>query len=352
MQPSVSIIIPNYNYCQYLGFAIDSALCLDWADTEIIVVDDGSSDGSGAVIDAYGDRIQAVFQENAGQLVACMNGFERSKGDLIIFLDSDDVLDPSVVREAAAVWRPATSKVQFQMRTIDRDGYDLGSFLPQYRVIPTSGQIRRWALTTGTYPTAPGSGNIYARQAVQKIFQAIPGHDIFQERVADAPLLAAAPFLGDVLVVAKPLVAYRIHGRNHGVVTTLDEKRFTAEVQRALRNMSFVRAIALSAGLALPETAIYRSLWFIPYRLASLLLRPAQHPIAGDSAFAIVSDTCRAALMPQGFSPGAVLVLVVWVCVVAILPKGPARALILWRFASGSRPEFLRQILRSIRVVQ
>ena len=61
------------------------------------------------------------------------------KGDLILFLDSDDLVDPSIIREAVAVLRPGVSKVQFRMQTIDALGNSLGSFHPQVQSYPDLG---------------------------------------------------------------------------------------------------------------------------------------------------------------------------------------------------------------------
>ncbi len=127
---SVSIIIPNYNYESFVGAAIDSALNLDWPKVEVIVVDDGSTDGSANIIRSYGDKIKAIFQGNGGQLAACNAGFAASQGDIVIFLDSDDLLHPSLIKELAAVWRPGVSKVQFQMQIIDASASAYGFRFP------------------------------------------------------------------------------------------------------------------------------------------------------------------------------------------------------------------------------
>ena len=92
--PGVSIIIPNYNYAQFLGDAIGSALDQDHPDCEVIVVDDCSTDSSRAVIDGYFNRVRTVFlPENRGQVAAInaawplnlishldISGFGRSVG--------------------------------------------------------------------------------------------------------------------------------------------------------------------------------------------------------------------------------------------------------------------------------
>ena len=76
-----SIIINNYNYGRYLPKAIDSALAQSYPHTEILVVDDGSSDDSRTVIASYGDRIIPVLKQNGGQASALNAGFAASRGD-------------------------------------------------------------------------------------------------------------------------------------------------------------------------------------------------------------------------------------------------------------------------------
>ena len=95
--PRLSVIIPNYNYQEFIGQAIDSALAVSWPQVQVIVVDDGSTDRSREVIEAYRGRIEIVHQANAGQLQAYNVGFTLARGDVVIFLDSDDLLDPEVI---------------------------------------------------------------------------------------------------------------------------------------------------------------------------------------------------------------------------------------------------------------
>src|SRR6188768_2225570 len=102
--PLVSIVIDNYNYARFLRAAVDSALAQAYPRVEVVVVDDGSTDDSREVIARYGDRISAVFKPNGGQASAFNAGFAASHGDLVLFLDSDDVLLPSAVAAAADVF--------------------------------------------------------------------------------------------------------------------------------------------------------------------------------------------------------------------------------------------------------
>jgi hypothetical protein len=90
--PLVSIIIPNYNYGRFLREAIDSALNQTHPNTEVIVVDDGSTDDSREIISSYGDRIVTVLKANGGQASSFNAGYAASKGDVVCFVDADDVL--------------------------------------------------------------------------------------------------------------------------------------------------------------------------------------------------------------------------------------------------------------------
>ncbi|MEA5466111.1 glycosyltransferase family 2 protein [Leptothoe sp. PORK10 BA2] len=90
--PLVSIIINNYNYGSFLGQAIDSALDQNYKNVEVIVVDDGSQDNSRSIISSYGNRIIPVLKENGGQASAFNAGFSNSSGDIICFLDADDLV--------------------------------------------------------------------------------------------------------------------------------------------------------------------------------------------------------------------------------------------------------------------
>jgi glycosyltransferase involved in cell wall biosynthesis len=344
---SVSVIIPNYNYEDFLAQAIDSALALDWPGIEVIVVDDGSTDGSRRVIAEYGERITAIHQANAGQRAACNAGFARSTGELVIFLDSDDVLDPSLVREVMRVWRPGVSKVQVQMKVIDAEGRATGAVLPQFHVVPDARQIRRWASTAASYPTPPGSGNAYARSYLSQIFP-LSGED----RAADSSCLAAAPFLGDVLTIAKPLVAYRVHGRNDGAVSQLDRPRFAVELKRARGLFRQSQSAARSVGIEISDSALDRSLNFLPYRLASWKLLPETHPVAEDSRRKILHDLLAACFVPQGVPGRSRATLMAWAVSVAFAPEPISDRLLLWRFSSASRPQGLKRALQTLRVIK
>lgn len=92
--PLVSIVIPCYNAERYVGDAIQNALEQTYAPTEVIVIDDGSTDGSLAVIKSFGDTVRWETGPNRGGCAARNRGVALARGEWIQFLDADDLLDP------------------------------------------------------------------------------------------------------------------------------------------------------------------------------------------------------------------------------------------------------------------
>ena len=95
----VSIIIPTYNYAAYIGKAVDSALKQTYANIEIIVVDDGSTDNTKDVLQKYGDKLVYIQQNNQGAAAARNRGLKEAKGDFICFLDADDTYYPNNIAQ-------------------------------------------------------------------------------------------------------------------------------------------------------------------------------------------------------------------------------------------------------------
>ncbi|NKE34797.1 glycosyltransferase [Natronococcus sp. JC468] len=110
---ATSIVIPTYNRAPVLGRAIDSALAQTHDDLEVIVVDDGSTDGTDAVVDAYDDDRLAYVATgtNGGANAARNRGIERATGEFVSFLDSDDELAPTHVERALEAFRAGSSRV-------------------------------------------------------------------------------------------------------------------------------------------------------------------------------------------------------------------------------------------------
>jgi glycosyltransferase involved in cell wall biosynthesis len=105
--PAVSVIIPTYNRAYCVGEAIESVLAQSLREREIIVVDDGSTDETFAVVQRYGDAVRYLRQSNAGVSAARNTGIRQARGEYIAFLDSDDE------------WLPDKLAVQLDRMTAD-----------------------------------------------------------------------------------------------------------------------------------------------------------------------------------------------------------------------------------------
>lgn len=91
MKPLVSVVIPSYNMADFTPLTVESVLAQDYPDVEVIVVDDGSTDGSVAALSRFGSRIRLIEQKNAGACAARNRGLQECKGEFVAFLDCDDL---------------------------------------------------------------------------------------------------------------------------------------------------------------------------------------------------------------------------------------------------------------------
>jgi glycosyltransferase involved in cell wall biosynthesis len=103
-EPLVTVIIGAYNAARYLGEAIDSVLAQTHPRIELIVVDDGSTDGTGAVAEAYGPPVRCIRQENGGMAAARNRAVPEARGSYLAFLDADDRFPPDKLRQQLAVF--------------------------------------------------------------------------------------------------------------------------------------------------------------------------------------------------------------------------------------------------------
>jgi glycosyltransferase involved in cell wall biosynthesis len=100
----VTVVIPAYNYARFLPHAIDSALRQTHRPLEILVVDDGSTDHTRAVVAAYGERVRYLYQPNAGLSAARNTGIQNASHPFIALLDADDQWLPERVRSGMAAF--------------------------------------------------------------------------------------------------------------------------------------------------------------------------------------------------------------------------------------------------------
>ena len=130
--PLVSAIIPTYNRAHIIGEAVESALAQTYSNMEVIVVDDGSKDDTLDRLKQFGDRIRVIAQANAGPAAARNRGIGESRGELIAFLDSDDLwLRDKIQRQVALLKRAGESvpcclcNIMMKWNSGDRASFDI-----------------------------------------------------------------------------------------------------------------------------------------------------------------------------------------------------------------------------------
>ena len=337
----LSVIIANYNYRDFVGAAIESALAIDWSDKEVIVVDDASTDDSRAIIDGFRGRVGAYFRPKSHQLGAHMFGFEQSTGDVVIFLDADDLLEPEVMQEVAKIWRPGVSKVQYRMNLIDAAGAQLGSAIPQFPPTNDPEKLRRTFLRTMAYTTPPGTGNAYSRDFVRNAFAMAP----WKMPASDTLLLTLAPLLGDVLTIRKPLARYRLHGANNVALRSLDAVKLRDRLQEDVEKARLFATLSGQLCLPVPLDPLRYSVHHLQYRFASYLVEPAAHPFPEDTMLSLIHRFVSSATTYSQMPLRDRLVLLIWTIACTLAPRHHRRNLVLWRFIPASRPAVIKTML-------
>jgi glycosyltransferase involved in cell wall biosynthesis len=202
MLPLVSAVITNYNYGRYLGDCIDSVLAQTYPSVETIVVDDGSTDNSLAVLRPYSNRVAVVSQSNKGPSAARNAGIARSTGEWIAFLDADDLWMPEKIREQSKYFcEDSVGTIFCGLEYIDDCGIGLGYSHSTFTEDPLS------ELATFTYPAIGGSTAVVRASCLRRL----GGFDemLFQVEDLDLWIRVAAEY--KVRTVAAPLVRYRKH---------------------------------------------------------------------------------------------------------------------------------------------
>ncbi len=222
-QPLVSILINNYNYGDYLGAAIESALSQTYVHTEVIVVDDGSTDHSDQVLAQYQQLVRVVRQANGGQAAAFNRGFAESRGEIICFLDADDLFAPDKVEQVVAalqtdadlgwcfhplvMWQVQTGEQSSSAATGSAGVYDLRSRMQQGKL-------------TGHLPIGPvTSGLCFRRSLLQRL---LPMPEVIRI-TSDDYLKYAALGLAPGYVLMADLATQRLHG--HNAYTARNDRR-------------------------------------------------------------------------------------------------------------------------------
>lgn len=325
----VSIVITNYNYARFLADAIDSALNQSYQNVEVIVVDDGSTDASREVIAGYRQRIVSVFKENGGQASAFNAGFHLSQGDVVVFLDADDVLQHDIVERVVAVFRhdPEIARVQYRMEVINACGHPTGMIVPSsYLPLPNT-DFRQDLMGLINYASwSPTSGNAFAAWTLRHI---LPMPEPAFRICADYYLSRVNALLGPVRSLDEVGAYYRYHGENRFFRPLIDLDQIRDHIVLARAAQYYIRYAAEALGIdgypgevdPVPDETDFAQ------RIISLKLDGQWHPIHDDNMVALCWQGSRAALRRSTLSAPMRVVHVLWFIAMLVAPDWCAHAL-------------------------
>jgi glycosyltransferase involved in cell wall biosynthesis len=346
--PLVSVVVNNYNYGRFLREAIDSALNQTYPGTEVVVVDDGSTDDSRRIISSYGDRVTPVLKENGGQASAFNAGFAASRGEVVIFLDADDYLWPGAAERVAAAWGPDVSVVQYRLELVDAMGNPTGHFYPPPEMTMASGEVWRVLLEKGYYLFPPTSGNGFVREVLEQI---LPMPEDEWRISADGYLATLAPFYGLVASVEVALGAQRMHGGNLFSLTAINSEKFRAVVRQQLQEQALLVCKANELGYETTRDLSLSNYVHLQHRMSSLRLNPQKHLVPSDHSLSLVYRGVRAVWRHSEHDWRKRLLLSAWFIWVGLLPLPVAKLAIAWLFTPEARPrivEWIRDTIRSL----
>jgi glycosyltransferase involved in cell wall biosynthesis len=323
---AIDIVIDNHNYGVFVTQAIDSACGQGHPDVHVVVVDDGSTDDSRERLSAYEGAVDIVLKENGGQASAFNAGVARCRGDIVMFLDADDVLRPDAAARVAAAFSadPRVVRVQFRMDVIDAEGRPTGATKPPRYLPMPSGDLTQAVLA---FPFdlvwLPVSGNAFRLDALRRIFP-IPEHE-YPRCGADWYLVHLTSLLGSVVSLEGVGASYRVHGHNAYELQSprLDLNHVRTTIGYADTTARALARLADELGYERPDPIL--SLSDLANRLLSRKLEPAFHPLPADRPWRLVADAVRATArrfdVPWSMKP----IFVAWFAATAASPRPVVR---------------------------
>ncbi|HET9727764.1 MAG TPA: glycosyltransferase family 2 protein, partial [Acidimicrobiia bacterium] len=336
---TVDIVIDNYNYARFLRGAIESALAQTHPATRVIVVDDGSTDESRAIVEQYGERVLAVFNDHGGQASAFNTGFMKGSGDVVMFLDADDELLPDTAARVvdALDHDPRRVKLQFRLEVIDESGRRTGERKPPDHVPMPDGDVREQCLAHPfDMAWLPTSGMAFPRATLQRVFPLAEGADVG----ADWTLQYVVPLFGPVR--SEPWIGgrYRVHGANrYERGGTLDLEHLRHVVALAGTTRVELRRVAAELGLEAGD------LLSVSDAANRLILRRLDRARSNESVWSLVSMGWRAASRRRDVSPLLRAAFRAWFVLMAIAPA-PACKWLAAQFVAPQRRAGLNSLIK------
>lgn len=214
-----SVLINNYNYGRYLKSCVESVLNQTYDAIELIIYDDGSTDESLAVLQEYKGCIQVITDSNYGktpnlnQMHAVHRAFEKSTGDVILLLDSDDFFKLDKVEKIIGMFKsnPSIGVIQHPLEVVNTNEETTGRIEPVLKEVEDPIQTI-YATSNIFHYFSMTSGLAFRRSFLEKHLPL--KEDSYSKICVDARLMLIAAFDTAIATICSPLAYYRRHGEN------------------------------------------------------------------------------------------------------------------------------------------
>jgi glycosyltransferase involved in cell wall biosynthesis len=347
MSRLLSVVLNSFNYERFVATAIESALNQTYPRVEVIVVDDGSTDGSWETISSFGDRVRAIRKPNGGQASTVNAGYEASSGEVVIFLDSDDFLHPEAAASVIRAWIDGCSKVQYRLSIVDEHGERTGAF-PAVNVPMPSGDVVPMIAAAGGYIWPVTTGNAYNRGVLEQLMP-IPEQEF--RGTPDGYLNPLVPFYGPIVSLDTELGAYRMHGSNLWLGRTGVEQ-MRKYIEHDWLKQRYTLQTARATGRSVPDELAMCDWLHVLHRLSHLRLDPDGHPVASDTRLSLARAGVRAVFRSPELAGAERIFYAGVVVAVAVAPGPLAPRVVSWANTSKPRPAWLRFLRRTMRAIR
>ncbi len=341
--PTLSVVITNYNYAKFVATAIESLLSQS-PRPQIIVVDDCSTDNSREIIAQYSDQITAVLQDvNQGHGGGFNAGFERTTGDLVMFLDADDFMLPGAINTILNHYHPTIDMYHYRMRYADGDG-NLGGFHPRLSQPMAEGDVSATLRNKGDYAGTITSGLVFSRRVLEQV---LPMDSERYRQGGDGYLSATVPLYGHCASFDEAISGYRLHAEQHSKFAKHYAKRARWAMGHKQECYRSIYEHSEKLGLTVMPNLDEQDPSFTINRLTSLVFEPESHPFEADAVSTLADKAKRFSVTDK--SGVSKLTESLWWQMFRLAPAGQKRTLLTWKIDADARPAWIQASGRFVR---
>jgi glycosyltransferase involved in cell wall biosynthesis len=232
----VSIVMAMHNTAQYVRDAIDSALRQDYPYFELLIVDDGSTDGGHEIVLQYSDpRLRLIRTENRGLSAARNRGVDESNGSFVTFLDSDDLLTPFSISSRLYALQQTGAEVAFSRNILSTDISCNSNSLHFVQGDDYFSPCKSWETVDLICSLIQGTFFVFSQAMIinRNLYQKIGGHDPLIHTANDVEFISR--LLPATKIFAEALAPIYVYRRRHNSMSAITSRRRAGEMLGSIR---------------------------------------------------------------------------------------------------------------------